>query len=60
MDADLQDPPEVIPSLVAKWQEGFDVVYGVRTTRDGETRFKLLTAAAFYRPPFDVARRHPR
>jgi dolichol-phosphate mannosyltransferase len=49
MDADLQDPPEVIPSLVAKWQEGFDVVYGVRTTREGETRFKLWTAAAFYR-----------
>lgn len=49
MDADLQDPPEVIPALVAKWQEGFDVVYGVRTTREGETRFKLWTAAAFYR-----------
>jgi len=49
MDADLQDPPEVIPSLVAKWQEGFDVVYGVRTIREGETRFKLWTAAAFYR-----------
>jgi polyisoprenyl-phosphate glycosyltransferase len=49
MDADLQDPPEAIPALVAKWQEGFDVVYGVRTAREGETRFKLWTAAAFYR-----------
>jgi len=49
MDADLQDPPEAIPALVAKWREGFDVVYGVRTAREGETRFKLWTAAAFYR-----------
>jgi dolichol-phosphate mannosyltransferase len=49
MDADLQDPPEAIPALVAKWHEGFDVVYGVRTAREGETRFKLWTAAAFYR-----------
>lgn len=49
MDADLQDPPEAIPSLIAKWHEGFDVVYGVRTIREGETRFKLWTAAAFYR-----------
>jgi dolichol-phosphate mannosyltransferase len=49
MDADLQDPPELIPELVAKWREGFDVVYGVRTTREGETRFKLLTASVFYR-----------
>jgi polyisoprenyl-phosphate glycosyltransferase len=56
MDADLQDPPELIPELVAKWQEGFDVVYGVRTTRDGETRFKLLTASVFYRLLRSVSR----
>ncbi len=49
IDADLQDPPEVIPRMVAKWQEGFDVVYGVRKRRAGEGRFKLVTAAAFYR-----------
>jgi glycosyltransferase involved in cell wall biosynthesis len=49
MDADLQDPPELIPTLVAKWREGFDVVYGLRTGREGETRFKVWTAAVFYR-----------
>jgi dolichol-phosphate mannosyltransferase len=49
IDADLQDPPELIKVFVAKWQEGFDVVYGVRDKRDGESRLKLLTAAAFYR-----------
>jgi polyisoprenyl-phosphate glycosyltransferase len=49
MDADLQDPPELIPALVAKWQEGYDVVYGLRTERDGESRFKRWTASAFYR-----------
>ena len=48
MDGDLQDPPEVIPSLVAKWREGYDVVYAVRTEREGETLFKRGTAAAFY------------
>jgi dolichol-phosphate mannosyltransferase len=48
-DADLQDPPEVIPEMVAKWREGYDVVYGVRTSREGETWFKLFTAKAFYR-----------
>jgi glycosyltransferase involved in cell wall biosynthesis len=56
MDADLQDPPELIPKLVAKWREGFDVVYGVRATRDGETRFKLLTASVFYRVLRSVSR----
>jgi glycosyltransferase involved in cell wall biosynthesis len=56
MDADLQDPPELIPDLVAKWQEGFDVVYAVRTTREGETRFKLLTASVFYRLLRSVSR----
>ena len=49
IDADLQDPPEVIPQLVARWQEGFDVVYAVREPRDGESRVRLLAIAAFYR-----------
>ena len=49
MDADLQDPPEVVLEMVAKWREGFDVVYGRRRKRAGETWFKLLTARAFYR-----------
>lgn len=48
-DADLQDPPEVIPEMLAKWREGYDVVYGVRTEREGETWFKLVTAKLFYR-----------
>jgi dolichol-phosphate mannosyltransferase len=49
IDADLQDPPEVIKDFVAKWREGYDVVYGVRAKREGESKMKLLTAAAFYR-----------
>jgi dolichol-phosphate mannosyltransferase len=49
IDADLQDPPELIPILVAKWREGFDVVYGLRTRREGETLFKRWTASVFYR-----------
>jgi dolichol-phosphate mannosyltransferase len=49
IDADLQDPPEVIPEMIAKWKEGYDVVYGVRKKRQGETFFKLLTAKVFYR-----------
>ena len=49
IDADLQDPPEVIKAFVEKWQEGYDVVYGVRAKRDGESKMKLLTAAVFYR-----------
>jgi glycosyltransferase involved in cell wall biosynthesis len=49
MDADLQDPPEVVEEMVRRWQEGYEVVYGVRTDREGETRFKLLTASVFYR-----------
>ncbi len=48
-DADLQDPPEVIPEMVEKWRSGYDVVYGIRTMREGETWFKRLTAMAFYR-----------
>lgn len=49
IDGDLQDPPEVIPELVAKWQEGYDVVYAIRERREGESFFKRATAAAFYR-----------
>ena len=49
IDADLQDPPEVIPEMVAKWREGFEVVYGQRAHREGETWFKKVSAAAFYR-----------
>ena len=49
MDADLQDPPEVIPELVEKWRQGFEVVYAVRAEREGETWFKKMTAALFYR-----------
>jgi polyisoprenyl-phosphate glycosyltransferase len=49
IDADLQDPPELIPDMVRKWEEGFKVVYGVRQSRHGETAFKLATAKAFYR-----------
>jgi len=48
MDADLQDPPEVILEMAAKWQEGYEVVYAVRHGRPGETRFKTATASAFY------------
>ncbi|HMJ10683.1 MAG TPA: glycosyltransferase family 2 protein [Polyangiaceae bacterium] len=49
MDADLQDPPEVVAQMLERWREGFDVVYGVRRTRHSETFFKKATAAAFYR-----------
>lgn len=49
MDSDLQDPPELIPTLYAKYREGFDVVYAQRRKRDGETWFKRVTATVFYR-----------
>jgi len=49
IDADLQDPPEVILEMIEKWREGYQVVYGVRKTRKGESAFKLFTAAMFYR-----------
>lgn len=49
IDTDLQDPPEVIPSLIEKWREGYEVVYAVRTERRGETWFKRMTAKLFYR-----------
>ncbi|UCG23169.1 MAG: glycosyltransferase family 2 protein [Chloroflexota bacterium] len=48
-DADLQDPPEVIPQMIERWREGNDVVYGVRANREGETWFKKSTAKIFYR-----------
>ena len=49
IDSDLQDPPEVILDMIAKWKEGFEVVYAVRSEREGETWFKLMTASIFYR-----------
>ena len=49
IDSDLQDPPEVIPSMVEQWRQGYDVVYGVRSEREGETAMKLRTASMFYR-----------
>jgi dolichol-phosphate mannosyltransferase len=49
IDADLQDPPELILEMIKKWKEGFEVVYAVRSERKGETWFKLLTARLFYR-----------
>jgi glycosyltransferase involved in cell wall biosynthesis len=48
MDVDLQDPPEVIPEFVEKWREGYDVVYGVRSSRKHDGRMKRTTAALFY------------
>lgn len=49
IDADLQDPPEVIPLMIAKWREGYEVVYGRRRSREGESPFKRLSAALYYR-----------
>lgn len=49
LDADLQDPPEVVVELAARWREGYDIVYAVRRARAGETRFKRATASVFYR-----------
>ena len=49
LDADLQDPPEVVLEMAARWRDGYDVVYAVRDIREGETRFKRMTATAFYR-----------
>ena len=48
MDADLQDPPELFEGMIEKWEEGYEVVYGKRKTREGESIFKLLTARMFY------------
>ena len=49
IDADLQDPPEMIVEMAKKWREGYEVVYAVRTEREGESWFKLWTASVFYR-----------
>lgn len=49
IDADLQDPPEIIPQMIAKWEQGADVVYAQRRTRRGESAAKLFTAGLFYR-----------
>ena len=49
IDADLQDPPELIPELIKQWRDGYDVVYATRAARDGETYFKKATSSAFYR-----------
>lgn len=54
IDADLQDPPELIPELIAKWREGYEVVYAVRAEREGETWFKRFSAALFYRIIFRI------
>ncbi|HEY9078221.1 MAG TPA: glycosyltransferase family 2 protein [Anaerolineaceae bacterium] len=54
IDADLQDPPEVILQLIAKWREGYEVVYAVRSEREGETWFKLATAKLFYRLIYQI------
>ena len=49
IDADLQDPPEVILEMIAKWRTGVEVAYGRRKSREGESTFKLVTASLFYR-----------
>jgi dolichol-phosphate mannosyltransferase len=54
IDADLQDPPEVILELIKKWREGYQVVYAQRTEREGESWFKLKTASLFYRTIYRV------
>ncbi len=54
IDADLQDPPEVILDLIAKWREGYEVVYAVRAEREGESWFKLFTASLFYRIIYSI------
>ena len=49
MDADLQGPPETVAAMIAKWEDGYDVVYGTRISRQGESAFKISSARAFYR-----------
>lgn len=49
IDADLQDPPETILDMIAKWKDGYEVVYGKRAKREGETYFKKLTSSVYYR-----------
>ena len=58
IDADLQDPPELIPELIAGWQEGFDTVYAQRRSRPGETWLKTITADLFYRVMARLGRVH--
>jgi polyisoprenyl-phosphate glycosyltransferase len=54
IDGDLQDPPEIILELARKWKEGYEVVYAVRAEREGETWFKKLTSAVFYRIIYQI------
>jgi dolichol-phosphate mannosyltransferase len=54
IDADLQDPPEVLPDLIARWRQGYQVVYAVRTERAGESWFKKTTASLFYRAIYRI------
>jgi polyisoprenyl-phosphate glycosyltransferase len=54
IDADLQDPPEVILDMIQKWRDGYEVVYATRTEREGESWFKLFTASLFYRLIFRI------
>ncbi len=54
IDADLQDPPEVILEMIKKWKEGFQVVYALRVEREGETWFKKFSASAIYRLIFNI------
>ena len=54
IDADLQDPPEVMLDLIAKWREGYEVVYAVREEREGESWFKLFTASLFYKVIYKI------
>jgi dolichol-phosphate mannosyltransferase len=58
IDADLQDPPELLPELVARWREGYQVVYAVRTERAGESWFKTATASLFYRVIYRITDVH--
>jgi dolichol-phosphate mannosyltransferase len=54
IDADLQDPPEVMLELIAKWREGYEVVYAIRDEREGESWFKLFTASLFYKVIYKI------
>lgn len=54
IDADLQDPPEVIAQMIEKWREGYEVVYAIRAEREGESWFKKLTASVFYRVLYNI------
>ena len=54
IDSDLQDPPEVIPNLIAQWKQGYQVVYAVRAERKGESWFKLASAKLFYRTLYRI------